>query len=62
MMISNDCGMYHLFCDTCGEKLFEVFHEFRDAVNYKKQNGWKSQKHRGEWEDVCPECLEGGGK
>jgi L-rhamnose mutarotase len=58
-MISNACGMYHLFCDVCGEKLFKVFHEFQDAVNYKKQNGWKSQRRNGEWEDVCPDCQEG---
>jgi hypothetical protein len=60
MMIRNAYCMYHLSCDICGEKLFKVFPEFQDAVNYKKANGWKSQKYRGEWEDVCPDCQEEG--
>ena len=58
-MIEKTDGQCRLFCDICGELANEVFDRFFDAVNYKKNNGWKSQKHRGEWEDVCPECREG---
>ncbi len=58
-MIDRDyCGVYSLTCDICGSEADETFFEFYDAVEYKKQNGWRSQKHRGEWEDVCPECQE----
>lgn len=48
-----------LTCDICGHCVsgFDSFHE---AVDYKKENGWKSQKHKGEWEDICPKCQRGG--
>jgi len=51
-------GLYTLTCDICGEKAIETFEEFHEAVQYKKDEGWKSQKYKGEWEDVCPECQE----
>ncbi len=57
-MITKYGNLYFLVCDVCGEKADEPFSEFDDAVEYKKENGWKSQKYRGEWEDVCPECQE----
>jgi Fe2+ or Zn2+ uptake regulation protein len=57
-MIEKSDKVFHLTCDVCGEKALEVFFEFNEAVNYKKMNGWKSQKYKGEWEDVCPECQE----
>ena len=50
---------YDLVCDICGESAGKGFLDFRDAVDYKKQNGWKSQKRNNEWEDVCPSCQEG---
>lgn len=56
MTIEKEGYLYCLYCDICGEKADESFDEFMDAVNYKKREGWRSQKHRGEWEDVCPEC------
>lgn len=59
-MIYKDGGLYFLCCDVCGEEAGKIFDEFYDAVEYKKHNGWKSQKRRGEWEDVCPECQEEG--
>jgi len=58
-MIEKEYGLFILYCDICGEKADEDFNKFMDAVDYKKQNGWKSQKHKGDWEDVCPECQEG---
>lgn len=57
-MIDKSDGIYFLTCDICGEQADEPFFEFDHAVDYKKENGWKSQKHRGEWEDVCPDCQE----
>jgi hypothetical protein len=57
-MIEKSNGVFNLVCDICGEKALKVFFEFNEAVNYKKHNDWKSQKYRGEWEDVCPNCQE----
>jgi hypothetical protein len=58
-MIERDFnGLYTLTCDICGEEALETFEKFSEAVQYKKDEGWKSQKHKGEWEDVCPECQE----
>ena len=51
-------GRYYLVCDVCGKEEDKTFRDFQDAVDYKKESGWKSQKYRGEWEDVCPECQE----
>jgi len=49
-------GLYTLTCDICGEE--KTFDTFDKAVDYKIDEGWKSQKYKGEWEDVCPECQE----
>lgn len=56
MSIERDSGFYTLTCDICGEEVNEQFYDFQEAVNYKKDNDWKSQKHNGEWQDICPEC------
>jgi len=57
-MISNFSGLYALTCDICGEDAPETFDDFYDAVQYKKDEGWKSLKNNGDWEDVCPDCQE----
>ena len=55
----NDSG-FILYCDICGEQAEisnnKEFEKFQDAVKYKKQYCWKSIKHQGMWEDICPEC------
>lgn len=58
-MIEKDSGIYILSCDICGEEANETFFDFYDAVQFKRENGWKSQKYNNEWEDVCPKCQEG---
>lgn len=58
-MIERNGDFFILICDICGDCTPEEFDDFRDAVAYKWHNGWRSQKHQGEWEDVCPECQEG---
>ena len=55
-MIDQSYGSYTLVCDIC-EKEVKPFDDFLEAVNYKKENGWKSREHDREWEDVCPECV-----
>jgi hypothetical protein len=64
-MISKDYNesyieQFTLVCDVCGEPADETFHDFYDAVEYKKPNGWKSLKCGDGWQDVCPECLKRG--
>lgn len=56
LILENQIG-YELICDICGEDF--DFETFDDAVNYKRENGWKSEKYKGEWQDICPECQEG---
>lgn len=47
---------YELICENCG---FSVtgFDTFQEAVDYKKENGWRSHKVDDGWEDVCPDCC-----
>lgn len=59
-MIDKFGGMYSLTCDICEEEAPKDFFEFQDAVDYKKANGWKSQKRNGKWQDVCPDCQVAG--
>ena len=47
---------YSLECEVCG-KTIDNFETFYDAVEYKKENGWKSVKVNGAWEDRCPDCA-----
>jgi hypothetical protein len=30
----------------------------KEAIDYKKENDWRSRKVNGEWQDICPECQE----
>ena len=55
MIEGNDSLGYELICDECGE-VVDGFEEFMDAVEYKKENNWKSVKVNGEWLNICPDC------
>lgn len=58
-MIEEFDKYFTLECDYCGHDSGEIFDEFMDAVEWKKErsNGWKSRKNlSGEWEDLCPDC------
>ena len=58
-MIDEIYKSYSLICDGCG-LLIEV-NTFDEAVDYKKDNNWKSIKsgiNRDDWSDYCPECRE----
>jgi hypothetical protein len=57
-MIEKSGGFYSLTCDICYEEADEQFFEFSEAVDYKKDNDWKSKKVNGEWMDVCPDCQD----
>lgn len=59
MSIENFLGIYTPICDICGEELGPEF-DFYEAVRVKKAAGWKSVKHNGEWQDVCPSCMADG--
>lgn len=57
MAIEKFAGLYTPTCDICGNELTAEF-DFYDAVEAKKNNGWKSRKVDGEWIDVCTDCLD----
>lgn len=57
-MIDRFENMYTLTCDICGEEYPETFFDFYDAVQAKKDNGWKSRKINGEWADICDKCCQ----
>jgi hypothetical protein len=51
---------FRLYCDNCGEGCGEIFDEFQDAVDYKKDkdNGWRTIRDKnGDWCDLCPACT-----
>lgn len=59
MILCDFEGMYSLECDVCGEEAEQVFEDFYEAVEWKKDrsNGWTSRKNKdGSWIEVCPEC------
>lgn len=55
MITGNVREGYELECEICG-KVVDQFDEFQDAVEYKKQNGWKSVNINDSWEDRCEDC------
>jgi hypothetical protein len=59
MSIERFGDIFSLTCDICGEDHPETFYDFGDAVQAKKDDGWKSRRDKdGCWEDVCPDCQE----
>lgn len=60
-MIEREGSGYILRCDYCSNYVDDL-EDFARAVEYKKANGWVSNKIDNEWFDMCPECLEKGDK
>lgn len=53
-------GPFYLYCDLC-DYSGGAFNYFDEAVDYKKENGWKSKKDKVKgWQDVCPKCAKEG--
>jgi len=51
-------GFFTPVCDYCEARL-PAGESFMEAVDIRKQAGWKSRKDKhGDWEDMCPECQE----
>ncbi|MCX7951932.1 MAG: hypothetical protein N2594_08315 [Clostridiales bacterium] len=55
-MIEKIHGKHYLICDCCGDE-FE-FDSYDKAIQFKRENDWKSRKYNGEWEDICDYCME----
>ena len=52
-----DENTFSLQCDNCGDDADEFFDSFMEAVDFKKDNGWKSLKDsQGYWQELCPSC------
>jgi hypothetical protein len=59
MIEGNKTDGYTLSCDHCGEDDDELFDDFQDAVDYKKDedNGWRTIKDKnGDWCELCRTC------
>ena len=54
-MIEQRGDRFVLICTECGYEV-KYFDSFDEAVDYKKENGWKSKKVEGEWVTLCPNC------
>lgn len=46
---------YTLVCDNCGDEAGH-FDDFYEAVNEKKQYGFRSVYQCEEWQDICENC------
>jgi len=57
-MIDKQYDKFLLICDICVDPASCTFFEFDEAVNYKREFGWKSQKLNGHWYDICPDCQD----
>jgi hypothetical protein len=57
MSIENFGGFYTPVWDICGRDLNPEF-DFYDAVEAKKEAGWKSQIIDGVWQDICDCCQD----
>lgn len=55
-MVSRNYDRYYLTCDVCDTDADQEFDEFAEAVEFKRENGWRSRKTAGHWEDLCPDC------
>ena len=51
-------GVYKIICNVCGEIMEPCFGDFYDAVQFKKDNRWKSQKVGDGWIEICRDCVE----
>lgn len=56
-MIDREYGEYFLVCDVCDEESEECWDTFQDAIDGRKELGWKSKKTSKGWKDVCPNCI-----
>lgn len=58
-MIDTQGRTHYLLCDVCGfSQEDDGFDSFKDAVDYKKTNGWRTKIIGDDWVDRCPECIE----
>ena len=56
-MIEKMNNIYKIICNSCGEIFKNEFDSFYDAVEFKKNNHWKSVKvAEGKWNEICPDC------
>lgn len=55
MSIESYDGIHTPTCDYCGAELPAEF-DFYDAVDAKKQAGWRSVKDDLGWSDYCDKC------
>lgn len=54
-MINKEYGKFKLVCDNCDKE--EAFDTFTDAIDYAREEGWKTVKVTSDFEHYCDECV-----
>lgn len=57
-MLKKNKDGFELACDECSETEQIEGHDFIDALNFVKGNGWRAHKIGQSWEHSCPACLQ----
>ncbi len=58
MSVKRDHGTLVWVCDNCGEEYDTFSHDFDEAREIMKDEGWKSIKDKDEkWQNVCVVCI-----
>lgn len=62
-MIVKEDGVFHIYCDTCGDELSHfdntpiLFNDFYTAVSYlTDETNWKSKRTNETTENYCEDC------
>lgn len=58
-MIHRIKGTIHFECDTCREGLDTETHDFEEAREKLKAEGWRTDKDGDLWTHKCKECAGG---
>lgn len=55
MIDKQDFGVWDVHCDKCSNyDTYEDCDSFEDLCQKMKEEGWKSVKVDGEWNNICP--------
>jgi hypothetical protein len=57
-MIQARYGKFVLVCDNCEDEGEKEYLSFQEAVEGKKEEGWKSKKYSDGFKDLCNDCKD----
>lgn len=56
-MIQKEYGKFLISCDLCDQVCLDAFDTFQDAVDNRRDQGYKISKDTtGNWFDLCENC------